>query len=884
MTIDSLYLDIAALPDDLLVLTPNRRLAAWLDRDHDQLQQSRGLTSWPRINAQPLDQWLQQLFEEICLAVPLDQAAPRLLSSSQSALIWKQVLEQHWEQPTDIEGLAALAQQARSLLMRWCWQPEQWQSAFKREQQEFARWHQAYCDALKRQNALDQAGLLQWVMAHGESLRTALPRTLYLHGFNDLEEPQLQQLTRWLQADGIQVFATTIPQRGGDVERVDVAQADDQFAQAIQWALAQRASQPAMRIGVVIPNLQPMRARIRALCQHLWSLQPDADQHHWTEIINITAAQTLADYPLVSQLLLWLRGLTSELSLQEWHLLLTSPYVCRDEAEWLQRDGFFQWLRGENRKQFYLAALGETWIKRCGQDDTAAWLTQLQQLRCGGRQSIERWIGWFRRFVALISSRQGRSLDSEEFQLQQRLHETVVQLQELGDWLGDIDLGRFRNELQAVLENTQFQPQTETAPIQVMGILEAAGLGFDALWVCELEAANWPQPLNPNPLLSRPLQRAMNMPGASPERELLYASRLLDGFRQAADQVIFSWGHLQGDTEHTCSALISDLQPSPRALSDLSSPEQLQFDQQAMLIETVIADEFGSPVQDHHAKGGSGIIKSQSLCPFKAFAEYRLGVRAEDELADGIKASDRGSLLHKVMESVWRDLKDSGALQALMQNEERLDRWLNDIIDGEMKNFRQQVFLQPDALYQLERLRTFNIARRWLLQCDGTRPPFSVAQVEKRRQLTISGLQLNLTVDRMDELPDGDLLIVDYKSGEKDAKAWLGERPEEPQLPLYTLLEPERTKGVLFGILKPDALGYKGLLEEKDQIATGKANGLKEPDDWNEQMAEWRRILEQLANEYREGRAAVAPLNEQACTYCHLAPVCRIREVTRDSD
>jgi len=132
MTIDSLYLDIAALPDDLLVLTPNRRLAAWLDRDHDQLQQSRGLTSWPRINAQPLDQWLQQLFEEICLAVPLERPAPRLLSSSQSALVWKQVLEQHWDQPTDVEGLAALAQQARSLLMRWCWQREQWQSAFKR--------------------------------------------------------------------------------------------------------------------------------------------------------------------------------------------------------------------------------------------------------------------------------------------------------------------------------------------------------------------------------------------------------------------------------------------------------------------------------------------------------------------------------------------------------------------------------------------------------------------------------------------------------------------------------------------------------------------------------------------------------------------------------
>jgi probable DNA repair protein len=883
MTIDSVYLDITALPADLLVLTPNRRLAAWLDRDYDSWQLSCGTRSWARLNAVPLEQWLQQWYAEICLLVPApEHGHPRLLSSAQSALLWRQVLEQHWENGQDIDGLVALAQQARALLCRWRWQPAQWQAGDKLEQIEFARWHQAYSQLLRSQRCLDQPALAQWVMEQGSVLRAGLPRNIYLHGFNDPDEPQLRQFMQWLEQDGIRVHASAIPPKQSRCEIVTLPQVDDQFAQAIHWALQQRTN--AARIGVVIPNLQAQRNRVRTLCRHLWSLQPDAADQHWSTIINITAAQTLGDYPLVSQLLLWLRGLAGELSLQEWNLLLTSPYSCAGESEWLRRDGFFQWLRAQNLKALRLSAVRERWLQRCGDDETSTWLGQLQSLQSRGRQPIVRWIQWFNRFMALVMSRQGRSLDSEEFQLQQRLLETLGQLQELHDWLGDIDFDRFRRTLEEALKNVQFQPQTETAPIQIMGVLEAAGLAFDRLWVCEMEAVNWPQSVNPNPLLSRPLQRAMNMPGASPERELQYATRLLAGFQTAADHVMFSWGEMQGETEHTCSALLNTLVASPFQIADVASAEQIQFEQLHDSIEVLPADVLGTPVADQHAKGGSGIIKSQSLCPFKAFAEYRLNLRAEDELADGIKASDRGSLLHKVMEMIWRELQDSAALAALLQDEPKLDTWLNNIIEREMQGFRQQVFLEPQALYDLERLRTFNIVRRWLQECDGQREPFNIVQVEKRRALQIGGLQLDLAVDRIDQLQSGDYVIVDYKSGDKDHKAWIGERPEEPQLPLYTLLEPDKTKGVLFGVLKPDALTYKGLLQQRDLFALGKNSALKQADDWHQQMQDWQKTLERLAEEYRQGRAEVSPLNDNTCTFCHLAAVCRVNEVAHDRD
>lgn len=881
MTIGSVYLDMKTLPPGLVVLTPNRRMAAWLVRDHDQQQQATGAKSWARLNVQPLDSWLQQLFDEICLLLPAgERGHPRLLSKAQSALFWRQILEQ--EELVDLDGMVALAGQAHPLTLRWCWNESHWQMGRQAEQQAFEVWHESYCELLEKHHCIDQAMLARWIMQQGGALRPGLPRTFWLHGFNDPDEPQLKQLVAWLEADGIRVQLSSIPPRSSRASIQTFPQVSDQFASAIQWALQQRKL--SGRTGIVIPGLQSLRGRIRALCQHAWSLQDEAGQFHWSEIFNITAGRALDDYPLVAHVLSWLRALVAELPWQEWNVLLTSPFCCQTETEWLQRDEFCTWLRKENQRALRLGKLRTLWKDHCGTDETALWLEQVQMAQARKHQPVSGWIAWFRQFLNLIFSRQGRTLDSEEFQVQQRLLDVAAQLQELGEWLGDIDFRKFHAELESALHDAQFQPQTETAPIQIMGTLEAAGLGFDHLWVCELEAANWPQPLNPNPLLSRRVQRYLNMPGASPERELRYASRLLQQFKTAADEVVFSWGEWQGEAEHTRSALLDDVQTADWQPARLASPETMQFEKFRTHIDILPADVQGTPVQTSAVKGGSGIIKSQSLCAFKAFAEYRLNIRSPWELEDGIRLSDRGTFLHDVMEAIWRELKDSAALQKLLDKDEELDVLLDKVVDEALKKFRARVHLKPDALYQLERERVFRIARKWLLEVDGARNPFSVAQVEKKRSLQLAGLTLDLTVDRIDELADEQLVIIDYKTSSKDHKLWEGERPEEPQLPLYSLLEKDKTQGLLFGVLSSSDPGYKGLMNDPVSLLENGKNGLKKADDWNEIMNAWEQVLSRLADEFRQGRAEVAPLNDKVCTYCHLAPVCRINEVGHDSE
>jgi inactivated superfamily I helicase len=53
--------------------------------------------------------------------------------------------------------------------------------------------------------------------------------------------------------------------------------------------------------------------------------------------------------------------------------------------------------------------------------------------------------------------------------------------------------------LRSLMADTLFQPEVPRAPIQILGLLEAAGQPFDALWVTGLAAESWPAAPQPNP-------------------------------------------------------------------------------------------------------------------------------------------------------------------------------------------------------------------------------------------------------------------------------------------------------------------------------------------------------------------------------------------------
>ncbi len=884
-------LDLTQLGPGDLILTPNRRLSAWLQRDYDEIQRTRQrLKTWHALRTQPLDSWFLEQYNR--LALVSNPALPRLLSPLQVRSLWQKHLTNVVAEPNHLEGLIQLCQQARTLICRWHLPSTDWNLGESEENRVFAAAHQQFLEDLREHHWIDPAGLPRLIHDRwGTDLCEA--ERVFLHGFNDLQEPQLTHLESALTAAGIEVCVSGQHRQQGHSGTLSFVDYGAQFKAALSWAVQQHFAWPLKRFAIVIPNLQHQRLHLEKLCADLVAAYPDRLADDWRHVINITAGQPLSSFSLCSHLLLMLKALGGNLRLAEWEVLLKSPFFSGGVQHFQMRDAFIVWLRSKNRAFLNWCIVHELWkVFSASNSPTEAEPFPLFKVsdrtlaQRGQTTSLRNWLVWLNRILAALGWLQERTLDSESYQVNQRVQETLQSLTELDAIMDPIRYAGFLNEVSQALKAVTFQPQTETAPIQVMGVLEAAAMNFDGLWVCECESRQWPQPVSANPLLPRSTLRRYGMPGSGPDRELEYARTILDGFAQAAPQVVFSWGEYEGDSQLLMSPLLEPIAPITDFTvgMDFVSQEERRF-QLAGLLSVDAGDDLGTELQSQSSRGGSGVIQAQSLCPFKAYAEYRLGIRSEDNLQEGIKASDRGSLVHRVLESFWREITDYHGLAQLIARDNELQSVLNQILGGEMARFRQETYLQPEALYQLERERTFQSVYQWLRNAELTRAPFKVENIEKRQTVSLAGMELTLTVDRIDVLEDGSRAIIDYKTGIKNTASWLGPRPEEPQLPLYALINPEHTKGIYFGIIRPEKAEWQGLQDHNVQFTERAARTVKSPTaGWADQVGEWRQTLEQLALEYQQGVASVTPLNNQVCQYCHLSPVCRIKEQHRDRE
>ena len=161
------------------------------------------------------------------------------------------------------------------------------------------------------------------------------------------------------------------------------------------------------------------------------------------------------------------------------------------------------------------------------------------------------------------------------------------------------------------------------------------------------------------------------------------------------------------------------------------------------------------------------------------------------------------------------------------------------------------------------------------------RGDFSVFAIEDKRSIAVGGLQLNGRLDRVDESPDGQRVVIDYKTRAPAAGAWLGERPDEPQLPLYLVAAEPGATAIAFAQVRANDMKFVALAAGKDILPGARTlpdGRLKRAaESWEAQLAAWREELERLASDFAAGRAGVYP-KPGACEYCDQKPLCRIHE------
>jgi probable DNA repair protein len=439
-------------------------------------------------------------------------------------------------------------------------------------------------------------------------------------------------------------------------------------------------------------------------------------------------------------------------------------------------------------------------------------------------------------------------------------------------------------------EETVFQPENLGAPIQVVGLVEAAGSEFDHLWITGMHAAAWPPDANPSPFIPIDLQRLHNVRGASSTERLDYARQTTDRLLRSACDLIVSYPMREQDVELTPSPLISGFREITRA-AILQEPvtryERALF---AAAAAITASDDRGPVVVEPISSGGTNIFKLQAACPFHAFAELRLGARELHMPAPGLNYKVRGILLHRSLELIWEGLRSQKELNGKSQVE--LEELVRDGINRSLEESEAALLTDWERqVVQIERERLARLVLA-LLEQEKQRPtPFRVVEHEHKEQITHGGVTATVQVDRIDELDGGGLVLLDYKSGKPKVSHWEGDRPEDPQVPIYATYLGSRLRAAAFVQLNQEEIGFKGyakkigILPSSVRSFDWMSEKQRPAPTFEDMLRNWSDTLERLGRNFREGRSEVDPKNKKrTCERCNLGMLCRVNEAPFEPD
>ena len=441
-----------------------------------------------------------------------------------------------------------------------------------------------------------------------------------------------------------------------------------------------------------------------------------------------------------------------------------------------------------------------------------------------------------------------------------------------------------------VLAAAPFQPESPEAPIQILGLYEAVGLAFDALWVAGMNDETLPRAPRPHPLLPVRWQRDHGVPRSDAGRELAYAREVASWLLRAAPDVVVSHATRLDDRPSAPSAVFPAGETV--AMPVPATPAHAMFATRPAR-ERVVEDAAPALSADERPKGGSGVVAAQSDCPFQALAAKRWRADPWPSPVVGLTAMERGTLVHAALAAFWRATRDHATLVALAADPQRYaearSRAANDAIAAIDGARWKRV---PAVVRELEADRLSRLLAGWLDAVEVGRPAFEVRAVEHDETLDLGPLALDLRLDRVDRLADGGVAIVDYKTGAIPSIArWRGERPEATQVALYTLAwraahadAPVRAS-VLGKVKRGESKAVGLYADEGARFSVRPDNERASPVvDWRALESEWGEMTRGLVDAFARGEARVAPREPSVCRNCARQPLCRIGDGTPDGE
>ena len=431
-------------------------------------------------------------------------------------------------------------------------------------------------------------------------------------------------------------------------------------------------------------------------------------------------------------------------------------------------------------------------------------------------------------------------------------------LDEAVAWLGDapVSLPDFWTPAQKILRMTPLHARDDRRDVvHVMSVYEARQWDLSVLFLCGMAEKEFPRRHPQNPFLSDAdllrLARAGFRVQTSDERYEEETPLFEAACESARDRVVLSYAR---ERKNIPSPLFREAAAGEvrecRAIRPAPAPARKWTPASAIATADLL-----TALSAQHAAISVSSLESYLQCPFQFFAGRTLRLKPRPERPeDRLNFLERGSIVHDVL-AQW--LLERPPIAPLFER----------VFAAKCEKLR----IPP--CYATERFRHEMLADLERFAAIAAWPPGNPVVTETSMELPLAdGVKLTLRIDRLETLPDGSAIVVDYKYSPVQATKNKTEDETKLQGPIY-IAAVEQTQPV-------SAMVYYSLRRDARPFGWGAVPGLNSPlleltPEWKEAGLETARTA---VAQIRAGRILPAPAPTGPCRTCDFRDACRYEQ------